>query len=322
MLTFEFVVEVSIFSAVALATVGVASEVERKRELRRRLGVQGAGGHGVAPGLPETSLFLKRISDNGFFRWVTSSTSISDTRERQRLKQALTLAGFENPNAPVLYVICRFCAALLLPGLFLLTQFLSAKPVVGLGFLFWPLILCAVGFLAPSRVLASLADRRQTRLEREFPDALDLMVVCVEAGLSLDASFIRVGQEVGESHPNIAEEFGRVSEQLRAGRERPAALRAMADRTGVGAIKSFVALLIQSETLGASIAQTLRTFSGEMRQTRFIKAEEKALRIPVIMTIPLVLCILPVICTALLLPAIIDVARVLIPTLTGAHGGM
>jgi tight adherence protein C len=185
--------------------------------------------------------------------------------------------------------------------------------------MFWPLILCALGFLAPGRVLARLAERRQTRLEIEFPDALDLMVVCVEAGLSMDAAFIRIGQEIGESHPNIDAEFGRVSEQLRAGRARPEALRAMANRTGVGAIKSFVALMIQTEALGASIAQTLRTFSSEMRQTRFIKAEEKALRVPVIMTIPLVLCVLPVICTALLLPAIIDVVRILLPTLTAAH---
>jgi tight adherence protein C len=145
------------------------------------------------------------------------------------------------------------------------------------------------------------------------------MVVCVEAGLSLDAAFIRVGQEVKESHPRIAEEFDRVSEQLRAGRGRAEALRAMADRTGVPAVRSFVALLIQTETLGASIAQTLRTFSNEMRETRFIKAEEKAMRIPVLMTLPLVCCILPVIVTALLLPAIIDVMRTLMPALT--HGG-
>jgi tight adherence protein C len=95
----------------------------------------------------------------------------------------------------------------------------------------------------------------------------------------------------------------------------------MADRTGVPAIKSFAALLIQTEMLGAGIAQTLRTFSNEMRETRFIKAEEKAMRIPVLMTIPLVACILPVIVTALLLPALIDVVRTLMPALTGGHGG-
>ena len=95
----------------------------------------------------------------------------------------------------------------------------------------------------------------------------------------------------------------------------------MADRTGVGAIRSFAALLIQTEALGSGIAQTLRVFSAEMRETRYLKAEEKAMRVPVLMTIPLVACILPVIVTALLLPAIIDVMRTLLPALTGVHGG-
>jgi tight adherence protein C len=148
------------------------------------------------------------------------------------------------------------------------------------------------------------------------------MVVCVEAGLSLDAAFLRVGHEIEESHPGIANEFARVSEQLRAGRARSDALRTMADRTGVPAIKSFVSLLIQTEMLGAGIAQTLRTYSKEMRETRFVNAEEKAMRIPVLMTIPLVVCILPVIITALLLPAAIDVMRTLVPALSGSHGGL
>jgi tight adherence protein C len=231
----------------------------------------------------------------------------------------LVLAGFDNPNAVVWYVVCRFALAILLPGIFILMQFLSAKPATGLGIAIWPLVLCGIGLYAPHRILSALASSRQTSLEIEFPDALDLMVVCVEAGLSLDASFVRVGQEMQESHPGISGEIGRVTEQLRAGRSRPDALRAMADRTGVNAIRSFVALLIQTEMLGAGIAQTLRTFSTEMRETRFIKAEEKAMRIPVLMTIPLVACILPVIVTALLLPAMIDVTQTLMPALTGQH---
>ena len=93
----------------------------------------------------------------------------------------------------------------------------------------------------------------------------------------------------------------------------------MADRTGVNAIRSFVALLIQTEMLGSGIAQTLRTFSSELRETRFIRAEEKAMRVPVLMTIPLVCCILPVIVTALLLPALIDVTRTMMPALMGTH---
>jgi tight adherence protein C len=312
----EVIAELLIFGAVVLMTVAVMREAERLLEQRRRLGSQT-----VTAGTSGPSLLARRASENAFFRWVQVSTSISDPDERNQLRQALMLAGFSSPNATIWYVIARFSLAILLPGIFILSQFLSAKPATGLGVVIWPLVLCAAGLYAPSRILSSLASSRQMNLEFEFPDALDLMVVCVEAGLSLDAAFVRVGQETKESHPRISEEFGRVSEQLRAGRARPDALRAMADRTGVPAIKSFAALLIQTEMLGAGIAQTLRTFSSEMRETRFIKAEEKAMRIPVLMTIPLVACILPVIVTALLLPAMIDVVRTLMPALTGGHGG-
>jgi tight adherence protein C len=316
MLPLDYLAEILVFSAVALMTVTAIREVERIFHQRRRLGSQAGGGHS-----PDSSKLVRQASANPFFHWVLSSTSISDAQERQKLRQALLLAGFESPNAPVWYVICRFSLAIVLPGLFLLSQSFSAQPATGFGAIFWPLVLCGMGLLLPSRILAYRASARQSQLEAEFPDALDLMVVCVEAGLSLDAAFLRVGHEIGESHPGISNEFARVSEQLRAGRARSDALRTMADRTGVAAIKSFVSLLIQTEMLGAGIAQTLRTYSKEMRETRFVNAEEKAMRIPVLMTIPLVVCILPVIVTALLLPAAIDVMRTLVPALTGSHGG-
>lgn len=315
-LSLILVVEVLVFTAVALMTVGTMREIERMLTRRRRLG--GQDGHGYGPA---RSVFVRGGVDSAFFRWIGRSTSISDEQERNKLRQSLMLAGIESPDAPVWYVIGRFSLAILLPSLYLLVPFILAKPATGMGVVIWPLIFCGIGLLLPGRILASLAASRQAQLEAEFPDALDLMVVCVEAGLSLDAAFVRVGQEIAESHPKIAREFESVSEQLRAGRARPEALRVMADRTGVTAIKSFIALLIQTEMLGASIAQSLRTFSSEMRATRFIRAEEKAMRIPVLMTIPLVACILPVIVTALLLPAIIDVIRTLMPALAGHHGG-
>jgi tight adherence protein C len=308
-------IEALIFCIVVLVTLGSSGEVERMVSQHRRLGGQGMAGHAST-----TSLLTGNARPNAFFQWIQASTSISDSQERQKLRQSLLLAGFSGPSAPIWYVIGRFSLAIALPALYLLAQSLSPKPAGGFTIIFWPMVLCGIGLFAPSRILANRAAARQTQLEFEFPDALDLMVVCVEAGLSLDAAFIRVGQEIGESHPRIGEEFERVSEQLRAGRARPEALRAMANRTGVGALKSFVALLIQTDMLGAGIAQTLRTFSTEMRETRFMKAEEKAMRIPVIMTIPLVACILPVIVTALLLPAIIDVIRTLVPALTHGAG--
>jgi tight adherence protein C len=181
------------------------------------------------------------------------------------------------------------------------------------------MIFSVSGLLLPRILLDRRIESRSAQLEREFPDALDLMVVCVEAGLGMEAAFIRVAEEMRGSHPRITEELGRVSEQLRAGRSHSDALRDMADRSSVAGVKALAALLIQTEQIGASIAQSLRTYSHEMRETRMLKAEEKALRIPVVMTVPLVACILPVIVVALMLPAFISIIRVLIPALTGVH---
>jgi tight adherence protein C len=123
--------------------------------------------------------------------------------------------------------------------------------------------------------------------------------------------------EIHRSHPMMSGAFNEVSQEILAGRTRADALRAMADRYDVDSLKSFAALLVQSDQLGSSIAQTLRTFANEMREHRLLRAEEKAMRIPVLLTVPLVACILPVIVVALLLPPILDVTHTLLPALAG-----
>jgi tight adherence protein C len=307
-------VQILVFCIVVGVTVVLAREVERVLVQRRRLGQQAfAGRSATAPLLQSLAI------ENPFFKWVQSSTSISDTTERAKLRRELSLAGFDFPTAPIWYTIIRFLAAIGLPLLFLILDPLLHKPITGMSMVFLALVLCGGGLVLPGAIVARLAGARRNEIEREFPDSLDLMVVCIEAGLSLDASFVRVGGEVRESHPRIAYEFARVSEELRAGKSRAEALRGMADRTEVLGIKSFVSLVIQTESLGASITQALRTYSAEMRETRYLKAEEKAMRIPVLISVPVVTCILPVIVGSLMLPAIIDVVRTIIPALAGHH---
>jgi len=309
----DLIVEAFIFLTIVAVTWVLGREIERAVDQHRRLGNQ----RGIEVSKTAMPLLQGKGLNNSFFQWIQASTSISEPTERQRLRGELLLAGFEGPAAPVWYVIARFLLAIGLPLLFLLSRILLAKTLGGAGFIFGMLALAGVGFLAPSVFVSQRARARRLDLEIEFPDALDLMVVCVEAGLGMDAAFIRVGDEIQESHPRISREFGRLAEELRAGRSRTEALRAMADRCNVAGIRSFVSLAIQTDALGASIAQTLRTYSAEMRHARFLKAEEKAMRIPVLMTIPLVVCILPVIIGALMLPAVIDVIRYLGPALTG-----
>ncbi len=299
-----------------LAVFAVASMAQRaigaQLAVRRRLGREEV----EASHFSEGSVLRDEKVRNPFLLWVQSATAGGQAKETQKLRKDLSLAGFDQPSAPIWYVIARFSLAIGAPILLIGGLALAGRPLTGLAAFIFPLVICGLGLIAPKAVLDNRVNARREQLEHEFPDALDLMVVCVEAGLGLEAAFVRVAAEVKESHPRIAEEFGRLSDELSAGRGRAEALRALADRLNVDSIRSFVALLIQTDLLGVSIGQSLRTYSAEMRESRFMKAEEKAMRIPVLMTLPIVACFMPVIIVALLLPPAIDVVRTLIPALS------
>jgi tight adherence protein C len=141
------------------------------------------------------------------------------------------------------------------------------------------------------------------------------MLVCVEAGMGLEAAFSRVGGEIMRHHPLLAEMFGGAVLEMRAGRSREDALRRMADRAQIDEVRAFTTLLIQSSKLGSSIAQTLRVYAAEMREARRMRAEERAHKLPVLISIPLVTCMLPVMIGVLMLPAAIRVVRMVLPAL-------
>lgn len=310
---FDLIVQIVTFLSVFAGVLYARRAFESYLSINRRMGADDTLSAAAAPG----TLIRSQTIRNRFLLWVQSATSLNDPKDAGKLRRDLSQAGLEQPTAPVWYVICRFSLAIGLPLLMIGFFVLQGKPLSGLGAIVFPLVLCGIGLIVPRAFIDNRANARRTDLENEFPDSLDLMVVCVEAGLGLEAAFVRVAQEVTESHPRIAEEFGRLSNELNAGRSRADALRALADRVHVDSIKSFVALLIQSDALGVSIAQSLRTYSAEMRETRYMKAEEKAMRIPVLLTMPIVGCFMPVIVVALLLPPIIDAIRILGPALNG-----
>jgi tight adherence protein C len=298
--------------------VGITLYLTRRLQVIAQTGRRLRGEAKKAPAERNETVMRQQKVRNPLLAWVQNSTSLKDKEDRSKLDKSLRDAGFESPSAPAVFFVARFGLAIGLPFAFLIAQTLSSKPMVGLPLIFTALFLCGVSLILPQAVVDRIAQARRDKLEREFPDALDLMVVCVEAGLGIESAFIRVGEEVIHSHPRISQEFEKVSQELRAGRSRAEALRNLGNRTGVPSVTSFATLLIQTDALGTSVGQTLRIYSQEMRETRFLKAEEKAMRIPVLMTVPLVACILPVIITALLLPAIIDVIRTLMPALSGA----
>jgi tight adherence protein C len=242
--------------------------------------------------------------------------SLVDTKD-DSLRRRLAAAGFTAPHAPRLYTLVRLLLTIGLPSLLLAFMwFTGSRPSLIKLYLFTAGAGLA-GLYLPALVVRARADRRQQQIINGFPDALDLMLVCVEAGLGLESAFSRVGMEMTRSHPLIAEQLGNVVLELRAGRSREDALRRMADRAAADEIRAFATLLIQSTKLGSSIAQTLRVYAMEMREKRRMRAEEKAHRLPVLLSIPLVACMLPVMIGVLMLPAVIRVIRSVLPTMSG-----
>ena len=244
----------------------------------------------------------------------SSGLSLADTKG-DTLRKKMVAAGYTSPEAPRIFTLIRLVMTFALPGLFLLFSYLTGERPSLFKLYFFGCVLALLGLYLPNLFVTAKADRRRAELVNGFPDALDLMLVCVEAGLGLEAAFDRVGREMSVSHPLVAQMLGNVVLELRAGRAREDALRAMAERVEVDEIRSFAMLLIQSDKLGSSIGRTLRVYAAEMREKRRLRAEEKAHRLPVLLSIPLVTCMLPVMIGVLMLPAAIRVIRDLVPAM-------
>jgi tight adherence protein C len=305
-----------LFIAVALISYVVVNIAATRSQARARL-----GGLATQSGeLIRTGSLRSSASESAWAKLVDkvekSGLSLVDSRDQQ-LRKRLVAAGFSAPHAPRVYTLVRLLLTLGLPVALVTAQWLSGNAPGLVGLYFQGMIAALAGLYIPSLFIRAKADRRQRELVNGFPDALDLMLVCVEAGQGLEAAFNRVGQEVVHSHPLIAEHLSTVVLELRAGRSREDALRRMADRAEVDEIRAFATLLIQSTKLGSSIAQTLRIYAAEMREKRRMRAEEKAHRLPVLLSIPLVACMLPVMIGVLMLPAVIRVIRTLVPAMAG-----
>jgi tight adherence protein C len=170
-----------------------------------------------------------------------------------------------------------------------------------------------LGYVVPGILLAKRAGRRVYRIQLSLPDALDLLVVSVEAGLGLDQALLRVGQELATAHPELSDELRLVTLELRAGKGRSEALRNLANRTGLEDVASLVTMLVQTDKFGTSVAQSLRVHSDVLRTKRRQRAEEAAAKTGVKMVFPLVFCIFPAIWVVTIGPAAIKFVQVLFP---------
>jgi len=224
--------------------------------------------------------------------------------ERVSMQDKFTRAGITSPRAmPVFYGIKAALALAFLAGwMFAATVLpaLSSQQVI-----FYGALAAFVGLTLPNFVLNRKVERRQRAIRNAFPDALDLLVVCVEAGLGLAAGLQRVASELEVSHPELASELERVTAEMQAGMEREAALRNLATRTGLEDIRSLVGLLVQTMRFGTSIADALRVYAEEFRDKRTQAAEELAAKLGTKMIFPMVLCFFPSFFVVAIGPAVI-----------------
>ena len=290
-----------LFASLLVAGAAFALAPADAATIERRLGEVLSGDH-VKP----------RGSDPGYGRVVVDSlkklgrAAPQSPSEMGKLQQKLTTAGYRSHDAITIFFGIRL-------GCALLAFALLASPVVVRPSLPIALAGCALGYLLPGMALGRLAKRRQHRIRIGLPDALDLLVVSVEAGLGLDQAIQRVGDELAFAHPDLADELKLINLELRAGKGRTDALRNLAERTGVDDIASLVAMLVQTDKFGTSVAQSLRVHSETVRTKRRQRAEEAAAKTGVKMVFPLVFCIFPAIWVVTIGPAAIKFVQVLVP---------
>jgi tight adherence protein C len=225
--------------------------------------------------------------------------------KRAKLAYQLETGGYRSPRAMAYFYGIKLIGFMLAPLLVLGgVALLTSHPI--LDYLSAAIAAGTIAFLAPDFWLKWAIRKRQNQLRHALPDALDLMVVCTEAGLGLSAAIKRVSEEIGVQHPELADELQLLMMQMRAGLDNRSALKELERRTNLDDISAFVTTLIQAMRFGTSIGQSLRVFADEMRDKRLQRAQEKAARLSLTMLMPIALCMLPMFFLILLGPAILS----------------
>ena len=241
-----------------------------------------------------------------------------EPQNEEQLSQArmqLMRAGYKSKGAVQTFHFAQF--ALGLGGLALgMTAMLVGNPASTQATILTVMLPGALGYLAPKYWITKRVQQREEQITQGFPDALDLMLVCVEAGQSLDQAIIRVAREMRAAYPALAEEFEIVAYEMKAGKDKTRVLRDFGERVGVQDVNSFVTVLIQSATFGTSVAEALRVYAGEMRDKRVMRAEEKANKLPTKLTLGTMMFCVPPLLIILIGPSILGIAE----NLSGSGG--
>ncbi len=256
--------------------------------------------------------FVRKVLD-WLSPWSMPEAS-ADPTQPSALRVRFFNAGVQARSAPAAYLACKTVLTFLLPGLVALLLWQSHDPWPPMVQMAWLVSSAALGYYLPNAWLAQAVRRYQRALFNSFPDALDLMRVCVQAGQGLDAAIDRVGREMRLSCPQLSNEFALTALELRAGASRSDALRHLSLRIGLEDLEALVGMLVQADRLGTSVTESLQIHSDALRTKRRLLAEETAAKLPVKLLIPLVFCVFPALLTVLLGPAVISVHEILRPT--------
>ena len=309
-----WVISVLIFTMVLLASMGLyqvmGSRAAMKVIKRRAEGQIGAS----APDSEPVSLSFKGKLDAVLTR-LGEANKPADAAEVSSIRQELVTAGYRQAKAPILFMGAKLLSGLialgiviLLPGKLLGYPTVANQVVLYVG-------ATSAGYFLPMLWLRRAISSRKEKILDAFPDALDLMVVCVEAGLGLDAAIARVSSEIKFAHPELADEFNLVSLELRTGLARIDALKNLSRRVDLEEVNSLVALLVQTDKFGTSVGQSLRVHSDAMRTNRQLRAEELAAKLPVKLLFPLIFFIFPSLFVVIIGPGMVKIARTLLPAL-------
>jgi tight adherence protein C len=298
-------IALSVFAAI----MGVRALMPRRQRVSERLEkIRTADGAVVesGPSIVDEPLppFWRAVSVVGFV--------LPNLAQSENLQWDLAQAGYRRPGVTGLFVAVKVMLCVIFWGTsYLLGLKYHVKQdqliILSMGF-------AAVGFYLPNIWLSRQTSKRQEEIRLSLPDALDLMVICVEAGQGLNAALVTVGREMTIHAPRLGEEMRLISSEIRAGLTRATALRNFASRTGVEEARALCAVLIQSDRLGTSIAQALRVHAQSMRTRRRQRAEENARKTAVKLLFPLVFCIFPALLVVILAPAMIQIVRTLTDT--------
>ncbi|KAB0636601.1 type II secretion system F family protein [Burkholderia latens] len=291
------------------------------RNMQRRIQQASGASAGIGGGVG--------VGDNGepAPRWVAKLVEMSkpisrlsvpqEGWESSPLRVRLMNAGWRDPNAAALYFTAKTLLALALPCAAMLALITTRLAEHRMLLSFILVALAGIGYYVPNVILSRRIAERKRKIFEDFPDALDLLTVCVEAGLGLDAALMKVSEELRFRSDVVAGELDLLLLEMRSGFTKETALRNLALRTGVEDIESFCAMLIQADRFGTSIAESLRVLSDMLRTRRRMRAEERAAKIALKLLFPLIFCIFPALMMVLLGPAMIHVYRVLLPTFVG-----